>query len=108
MGMRGDEVIKLLNVVPLQRVDHCFSFVSFAGVDEYCFAGRRSDEDRISVDGTNVKNPNRKFAAGSWRRLIAQPRPDEFPVRGASGDEYHEDHCNRTSATPSSSSHSRP
>ena len=106
MRVRGNEIIELLNVVTLQCLDDYFSFACVARVDEHRFSGRRRDEYRISVDWANVKDANSEFASRSGRRLVAQPRSNEFPVRGAGGDEYHEDHCNRTTAPSSSSSHS--
>jgi hypothetical protein len=85
MRMCRDEVIELLNVVTLQRLDHSLAFGRVAGIDEHSLAGGRGDENGIAVDWTNVKNANGQFTTGSRRRLCAPPGKDIFPADNSAG-----------------------
>src|SRR5689334_3981010 len=107
MRMRGNEVIDLLNVVALQRVDDGFALRRVARVDEHRLAGRRGDEYRVSIDRANIEHADREFTTRGGRRMIAQPGSNELPVSGARGHGNHKQNCNRTTATSSSSSHSK-
>ena len=78
MRMRADEIIELFNLVTLQRVEHHFVFAGVAGIDENSFARGRNNQDRITVDWSNIKYVHLQLAAGRSRRLGLQRGQKNF------------------------------
>ena len=80
MRVCADEIIDLLNVVTLQRIEHDLVLACIACVDKNSLAGRRNYQNRVTVDWSHIKDVNLKFATGSSRRLCFPPGPEKLPT----------------------------
>src|ERR1044072_9490654 len=85
LRMSGDEVVELLDVVPLECFDNSLSLGCVARVEQHGFAGRRGYANRVAVDSTNIENANRQLTTRGRRRLRAPPRQHILPADKSAG-----------------------
>src|SRR5688572_20770521 len=97
MRMCGNEIVELLDVIPFQRLEYGLAFAVVSGINQNCFTVGRNDQNRITIDRSNIENKNLELAARRRRRLRLPPRQSVFPPNVSSCDKYNCEYCNRTS-----------
>ena len=56
MRVRADEIIQLLHFVFFQRLEDYLLFTKIASIDQHCGFGRRHDENRVSINWTDIEH----------------------------------------------------